>query len=65
MDTAIIDKMNNTEKLQTMEQLWDVLCKNNTNTPSWHKDVIDNRLKLHKSGKGKYLSLDDVRNSLT
>ena len=66
MDTAIIEQMDDNEKLHTMEQLWDTLSKKSSAsiTPMWHKDVLEERIKVHKSGKGKYLSLDEVRKQL-
>jgi hypothetical protein len=67
MDTAIIEQMDDAEKLHTMEQLWDVLCRKNTQglTPSWHQEVLNDRIKLHESGEAQYLTLEEVRNSLT
>ena len=66
MDTAIIEKMNNAEKLHTMEQLWDSLCEKNEQalTPEWHRDVLKDRLELHESGDAHYLTIEEVRNSL-
>ena len=66
MDTSVIEKMNTREKLQTMEQLWDNLCRNIDYplTPDWHKDILDKRKEILDSGAAKLFSLDDLRNQL-
>ena len=67
MDTTIIEKMNTQEKLHTMEQLWDNLCKNRDFplTPEWHENVLQERKAIIDSGKASLLSLDEVRNQLS
>ena len=48
-----LDKMTTTDKLRTMESLWDNLCENSNELPAppWHGDVLaerDNRLSQGK-----------------
>jgi hypothetical protein len=40
-----LDQMTTTDKLRTMESLWDDLCENSDElvSPSWHKDVLADR----------------------
>ena len=51
-----IDKMTLAEKLRAMEALWDDLCRRDAvPVPQWHKDILDERQQLIKSGKAKFV----------
>ena len=41
----LLDKMSTEEKIQTMESLWDDLCKkaSNISSPIWHEKVLRDR----------------------
>lgn len=43
--TLSLDKMSVSEKIQTMELLWDSICHENADisSPSWHGDVLSAR----------------------
>ncbi len=42
-----IKKMTMLERLQTMEELWDSLCQEESDidSPKWHRDILDERTK--------------------
>ena len=48
-----LDEMSVEEKLQTMELIWEDLCRNEANVPSpaWHGEVLHERDTALKSGK--------------
>ena len=50
--TIPIKKMSFEEKMQTMETIWDDLChsKNSIESPSWHKDILNDRERGLKEG---------------
>lgn len=50
-----LEKMTVTDKLRTMESIWDNLCKNSEElaSPSWHNDVLIERDKRLAQGKEK------------
>lgn len=62
--TAIdIENMTVTERLQAIEALWESLSDNKSQTietPQWHIDVLNDRMKKIKTGKAKFMSLDDL-----
>lgn len=51
-----LDKMSIEEKIQTMETLWDDLCKkeNNLSSPTWHKQILQEREKQIKKGSDAF-----------
>ncbi|NKB22916.1 MAG: addiction module component CHP02574 family protein [Kiritimatiellae bacterium] len=67
MDTSIIQKMNTQEQLQTMEQLWDNLCRrcDYPLTPEWHEDILNERKAILDSENASLLSLDEIRKQRT
>lgn len=48
-----LDQMTTTDKLRTMESIWDNLCEKGDNflSPSWHKDVLAERENHLAQGK--------------
>lgn len=58
-----IDRMTLEEKLQTMEALWDDLCRHEEAipVPQWHKDVLDERARLIEQGKAKFIDWDSAK----
>ena len=63
-------EMTTEEKLQTMEILWDDICRNipNFSSPSWHEDVLKDREQRILDGKDKFVDWDqakkDIRDSI-
>lgn len=63
MTKAEIKKMSVLEKLHVMEELWDSLSndENEVDSPEWHEDILQERKKMIKEGKAKYLSLEELK----
>lgn len=61
-----IDKMTIEQKLQTMEALWDDLCQQEEALPvhDWQKEIIEERERLIKNGKAKFLDWDEAKKSI-
>jgi hypothetical protein len=55
-----LEKMTLAEKLETMELLWADISKEPTQlpSPSWHRDVLNERKRLAAVGKLKFLDWD-------
>lgn len=65
MNIADIKKMSTTERLQTMEALWDSLLYENgeIESPEWHEKILEKRKAKIKSGKAKFISLSELKAS--
>ncbi len=64
MNTAIkLGKMTTAEKLRTMEDLWDDLCRHAENLPSpaWHLDLLDKRDQSILAGESKFEDWDTAK----
>ncbi len=65
-----LKEMTTEEKLQTMEILWDDICRiiPDFSSPSWHEDVLKEREQRILDGKDKFVDWDqakkDIRDSL-
>jgi hypothetical protein len=61
-----IDKMTIEQKLQTMEALWDDLCQQEEALPvhDWQKEIIEERERLIKNGKAKFLDWEEAKKSI-
>jgi len=61
--TISIDKMTTEEKIQTMETIWDDLCKKAESipSPSWHKEVLQEREDRVNKGKEKFLNWNSAK----
>jgi len=53
-----IDRMSVTERLQTMELLWNSISRSGGSpaSPSWHQDVLAARRTKVDAGQGEFLS---------
>jgi hypothetical protein len=62
-----IDQMTLVEKLQTMEALWDDLCRREADVPvpPWQKSVLDERERLTEQGKARFGSWEAARKRLS
>jgi hypothetical protein len=62
-----IEKMTLPERLEAMEMLWESLSRDASAvaSPSWHGDVLADRLEKISRGEGVFLSLDEVKRRLT
>jgi hypothetical protein len=65
-----LDNMTLVEKLEAMEVLWADISRKPADlpSPSWHKDILDERRQLVAEGKLKFLDWDtalaDLRKEL-
>ena len=61
--TIPLDKMNVSEKLRALEDIWDDLCQAEDVIPSpeWHKDVLQTREKRIQEGETKFVELDEAK----
>ena len=59
-----IKKLNTKEKIILINDIWESLESENiaVESPSWHKEVLDNRIEKMKNNKVKYVSLDELKN---
>ncbi|MEO1857365.1 MAG: addiction module protein [Rubritalea sp.] len=55
--------MTTTERLETMENLWDSLSRSSDEvaSPKWHEDVLTSRRKHIDSGNAKFYTLDQIK----
>jgi putative addiction module component (TIGR02574 family) len=51
------------QRMLLMEQIWDSLCheQQEINSPSWHQQILEERMRLIKSGKAKFVSIADLK----
>jgi putative addiction module component (TIGR02574 family) len=63
MTATEIKKMNFEERLQVMELLWDSLLEdeNRLESPAWHKNVLQERMKKINNNEAKFISLDELK----
>ena len=56
----VIDKMSVSEKVNTMEYIWNALLSNYTaSAPAWHADVLAARKHKIESGEAEFLSVEE------
>ena len=62
-----IDQMTLAEKFQTMETLWDDLCRREADVPvrSWQKSILDERERLIAQGKAHFSNWEAARKRLS
>jgi len=63
MSIAEIQKMNTSERLAAMEQLWDALCHEaaEPSSPAWHEPVLARRKERMNSTEARFFTLDQLR----
>jgi putative addiction module component (TIGR02574 family) len=63
MNTLEIKKMSKTERLQTMEALWNSLTEEESeiDSPEWHRDILEERKRNIENGKAEFISLEKLR----
>ena len=61
-----IDQMTLADKLRAMEALWEDLCRNEESVPvpQWHKDVLDERERLVKSGQARFVDWERAKKNI-
>ena len=57
---AEIDKMTVSEKMNTMEYIWNALMTHHAvQTPAWHEDVLAARRRKIENGEAEYLTIEE------
>ena len=58
-----IKKLNPKEKIILINDIWESLESENITieSPSWHKEVLSERIKKMKDNKVKYVSLEELK----
>jgi hypothetical protein len=66
LELAQIEKMSASERLQAMEQLWEVLCRDGEaiESPEWHRDVLAERRARVARVESKFLTLGQLKDRL-
>lgn len=61
-----LEHMTLEEKLQTMETLWDDLCRKNSDisSPSWHQDVLSERATALQNGNEKFIDWETAKKNI-
>ena len=61
--TLHLEQMSTEEKIQTMESIWNNLCKkaDSLQSPSWHKNILHEREKGIKNGDEKFIDWDKAK----
>lgn len=63
MTTAEIQSMSTTERLRTMEDLWQALCNgtDEVKSPNWHEQLLNERRERIESGEADFISIDELK----
>jgi len=66
MKVKEIEKMTMTERLQTMELLWDAVCHAPTepDSPDWHRGELVRRKARMESGEAKFMTVQEAKRRL-
>jgi len=53
------------ERMHLMEEIWDSLCHESApvESPAWHQDILKARIERLHSGKAKFLTLQELKDS--
>lgn len=59
-----IKKLNPKEKIMLINDIWESLESENitVESPSWHKEVLNERIKKMKNNELRYVSLEELKN---
>lgn len=58
-----INRLDVKEKIILMNQLWESLesTEENLESPDWHKDVLEERMKKIENGTAEFISMDELK----
>ena len=61
-----VEKMSIEEKFQTMETIWDDLCKkaDSISSPPWHETVLNDREKAISNGADVFVDLHTAKKNI-
>ena len=64
--TLPLGKMSIEEKIQTMESIWEDLCKkaDNVSSPVWHEKVLNEREDNLKQGKDEFVDWEIAKRNI-
>ncbi len=64
--TLPLEEMTTEDKIRVMETIWDDLCKKDENivSPSWHKDILDEREKAIENGKEEFVDWSKAKKQI-
>ena len=64
--TLDIERMSITERLQSIELLWNSLTRDDSSveSPAWHRKVLDSRRSIIAEEKATFLTLNELRERL-
>ena len=64
--TLPLEKMTTEDKIRAMETIWDDLCKKDENivSPSWHKDILDERERAIERGKEEFIDWSEAKRQI-
>jgi len=64
--TLPLEKMSIEEKIQTMETIWDDLCKkaDSISSPTWHGKVLHDREERVKTGDEKFMDWEKAKKNI-
>ncbi|OIP38582.1 addiction module component CHP02574 family protein [Candidatus Desantisbacteria bacterium CG2_30_40_21] len=63
MLTTEIKEMPVNKRIILMEKIWDSLChkRKEIESPTWHKEILDERVNLINSGKANFISIQGLK----
>jgi hypothetical protein len=61
-----VEKMSMEEKFQTMETIWDDLCKkaDSISSPPWHEKILNDRENGISNGKDVFVDLNTAKKNI-
>jgi len=59
-----IKNLNAKEKIILINEIWESLEKENSDikSPSWHKNILDERIKRFENNETKFISIEELKN---
>jgi putative addiction module component (TIGR02574 family) len=65
MNIEELKQMSLSERIRTMEVLWDSLIEDESEieSPDWHREVLEDRKRKIEAGEATFISLDKLRAS--
>jgi len=65
MMIAEAKSMTQGERLQAMEELWDIICHDDTalEPPKWHKNILAERRRKMQSGIAKFITIEELKSA--
>ena len=65
--TLPLEEMSTEEKIQTMETIWEDLCKkaDSLKSPSWHGDILKERERLLNNGEDEFVDWEKAKKDIS